>query len=458
MAAVVAVFLFVAYGSVIPSIRTLPMLGFLGLERSVALLPYSLCVVVGMAMSTRHLARFSSKVSRITWSDAAYITSRQVAYVALCIFIFMFVTKDRLIGRMFLGTYLCLLAGLELLVNQGLPRLLTRFVFGKHLLIPTLFVGTAAQISKLHNWLATKEFLGIEPVGFVTHDSRSTEGTHYPFLGPLEGLGRVIEEKKVAQVIFFGIPTDPDEGRAMIETCQDRGCRLLIYSNLSETLQHPLVMISEEGFAFYALQEEPLEDPTNRMLKRAFDLAISIPVVLFLLPPICLWVWVMQRFQAPGRLLFVQRRAGQRGGEFSMLKFRSMYDVLHDESVQARKADERIYPFGRLIRRTSIDEFPQFLNVLIGNMSIVGPRPHLPAHDAEFSRLYRGYRTRHFAKPGLTGLAQIRGFRGEITDPHVLKKRVESDLYYIANWSFWLDASITLRTFRQVLYPPKTAY
>ena len=219
--------------------------------------------------------------------------------------------------------------------------------------------------------------------------------------------------------------------------------------------------VVEEGHTFYSLQEEPLEDPMNLLAKRVFDIALSLPVVVFVLPPLCLWVWAMQRIQAPGRLLFVQNRAGLRRNEFRIFKFRSMRDTASEaahEAVQARKGDDRIYPFGHFLRKSSLDEFPQFLNVLRGEMSIVGPRPHMPAHDVEFSRYYKSYRTRHFAKPGITGLAQTRGYRGEITDPALLKERVQSDIFYITNWSFWLDLQITLKTGWQILRPPKSAY
>ena len=128
------------------------------------------------------------------------------------------------------------------------------------------------------------------------------------------------------------------------------------------------------------------------------------------------------------------------------------------EAVQASKGDSRIYPFGQFLRKTSLDEFPQFLNVLLGSMSIVGPRPHVPAHDKLFAQQMNAYRTRFFAKPGITGLAQCNGFRGEITEPALLQHRIEFDLQYIATWSIWLDLQITFKTAYQVLFPPKTAY
>jgi lipopolysaccharide/colanic/teichoic acid biosynthesis glycosyltransferase len=189
--------------------------------------------------------------------------------------------------------------------------------------------------------------------------------------------------------------------------------------------------------------------------------ALSMAVVVPILPPLMLWVWVMQRFQAPGRLFFTQERTGYGQRPFRMIKFRSMYEAKSDagqESKQARRGDDRVYPFGRFLRRTSLDEFPQFLNALKGDMSIVGPRPHMVAHDQEFSHQLKGYRTRFFVKPGITGLAQCHGCRGEITDPVLLTRRVEHDLTYVTQWSIWLDLQITLRTVWQVLFPPKTAY
>jgi lipopolysaccharide/colanic/teichoic acid biosynthesis glycosyltransferase len=128
------------------------------------------------------------------------------------------------------------------------------------------------------------------------------------------------------------------------------------------------------------------------------------------------------------------------------------------EAQQASKHDQRIYPFGRLLRSSSLDEFPQFWNVLLGEMSIVGPRPHLPQHDYEFSKTAKAYRTRQLIKPGITGLAQVSGLRGEITDPALLQKRIDTDIVYITTWSLWLDIKIILMTAWQVVRPPSAAY
>jgi putative colanic acid biosynthesis UDP-glucose lipid carrier transferase len=183
--------------------------------------------------------------------------------------------------------------------------------------------------------------------------------------------------------------------------------------------------------------------------------------VLLVLPPLTLFTWIIQLFQAPGPVFFTQERTGYGHQVFRMFKFRSMYAVQQDakaEAQQARKGDSRIYPFGRFLRKSSLDELPQFWNVLIGDMSAIGPRPHLIAHDRLFATQMNAYRTRFFAKPGITGLAQCNGFRGEITEPALLQKRIELDLEYISTWSIWIDIQITVKTAQQIFFPPKSAY
>jgi exopolysaccharide biosynthesis polyprenyl glycosylphosphotransferase len=437
-------------------------ISFINVSPDVNLAGYFLCVLAGMTASIRVLNAHGSRFHRLTWVDAARITTRQVVCIGLFIFALMFALKDRNLGRLFVGSYLCICWAVLLFFNQGLPRMLSRIAFQRTHKLPTLFIGSRTQRARLETWLAKNEALGIQPVGFLSESSEDSqiEG-EFRFLGSTKNLRAVLPEKSVAQVILLELPETLTQTREIIETCQDNGCRVLIYNNLSDQLQHPLIPISEEGHHFYTLQEEPLEDPLNRVLKRIYDIAVSLPVVLFILPVLSLWVWIVQRLQAPGRVFFTQKRIGQRGRQFSIYKFRSMYDAnygAHVEAQQAIKGDKRIYSFGRFLRRSSLDEFPQFINVLRGEMSIVGPRPHLAVHDEEFARLTKAYRTRFFVKPGITGLAQTRGYRGEIVDRQLLHKRVHFDLQYITSWSVWLDIQITIKTLGQVIFSPPSAH
>lgn len=453
--AVLAVLLLVAYASLL---RYLPSLS---LALDVDISPYMLCVLTGMAFSTRFVHQLASSFHRLSWAQAAWLATRQVGAILLVVFAFMFAFKDRSMSRLFMGTYLLLCWVVLVLINRGLPQMLSRLFFEQGRRVPTLFVGTLGSLSRLKDWLATKQVLGLHPVGFLSLEGEPGHVTEPPFLGGLPDLPGKIQQQRVGQVVLLEIPRTATEGRYIIETCQNQGCRLLIYSNLGEQLRHPLVTVTEEGHQFYTLQEEPLEDPFNRILKRLYDLALALPVVVLVLPPLIVLVWLMQRKQAPGRLFHVQERTGYAHRRFRMLKFRSMYDVEQDaaaEGRQARQGDARIYPFGRWLRKTSLDEFPQFWNVLLGHMSAVGPRPHLPVHDDLFAKQMNAYRTRFFVKPGITGLAQSHGYRGEITDPVMLQKRIAYDLEYIATWSIWADLQITVKTVRQVVFPPKSAY
>lgn len=432
------------------------------LSPEVNLIPYFLCMVGGMVLSTRDLARYAARFHVLDLDDAARLAVRQVGLMALLTFTMMFATLDRSISRLFLGSFLlwCWL-GLTLL-NARLPRVLARIVFQRGHHLPTVFIGRMNSFAKLNDWIANKEPLGIHPVGLLSDDAAADSAAPFvPMLGRVADLPQVLAERQVGQVVLLETPATDAEARTVIDICQEHGCRLLIHNNIAERYTHPVVPIVEEGRHFYTLQEEPLEDPLNRLLKRVFDLVISVPVVLFVLPPLCLWVWGMQRAQAPGPLFHVRERLGQRGRPFRMLKFRSMHVSAEDlaaESRQARAEDDRIFPFGRLMRRRSLDEFPQFLNVFLGQMSVVGPRPYMPLLDAEFRRQTRGYRTRHLVKPGITGLAQSLGYRGEILEQEMLSRRVYWDVYYITHWSVWLDLQITARTLWQMLHPPETAY
>lgn len=433
------------------------------LTREVNLLPYFLCVIAGMVLSTRDLKELAARFHVLDLADAARLAGKQVVFMAALTFAMMFATQDRSISRLFLGTFLlwCWL-GLTLL-NARLPRVIARVVFQRGHHLPTLFIGRMSSFAQLNNWIAHKEPLGIHPVGLLSDDPEvaGSASPFVPLLGRVADLPRVLTERPVGQVVLLGLPATDAEARTVIDICQEQGCRLLIHNNLAERYTHPLVPTVEEGRHFYTLQEEPLEDPLNRLMKRAYDVAVALPVVVLVLPPLCAVVWLVQRMQAPGPLFHVRERRGQRGEVFRMLKFRSMRVSADDEAAESRQAkpeDERIFPFGRRLRRHSLDEFPQFWNVLLGDMSVVGPRPYMPLLDEEFRQQTRGYRTRHLVKPGITGLAQSLGYRGEILEKEMLSRRVYWDVYYITHWSIWLDLQITARTLWQIVEPPRTAY
>jgi lipopolysaccharide/colanic/teichoic acid biosynthesis glycosyltransferase len=433
------------------------------LSRQVNLLPYFLCVIGGMLLSARDLARLAARFHLLDLSRAAQLAARQVGLMAVLIFTMMFATLDRDISRLFLGSFLvwCWL-GLSFLNARG-PRALARLVFQRGHRLPTVFIGRLASFGQLEEWIAHKEPLGIHPVGLLADESPAAGGAPLPapWLGRVADLPMILADRQVGQVIVLELPASDVAARSLIEICREHGCRLLIHNNLEERYTQPLVPIVEEGRHCYTLQEEPLEEPLNRWVKRAYDLSIAVPVVVLVLPLLCAWTALMQARQAPGPLFHVRERRGLQGQKFRMLKFRSMNVGPADEraeSRQAHSADARIFPFGRFLRRRSLDEFPQFWNVVCGDMSVVGPRPYMPELDETFRLRTRGYRSRQLVKPGITGLAQSFGYRGEILEQEMLLRRVHWDVHYISHWSIWLDLQITVRTLGQIFRPPATAY
>jgi len=181
-------------------------------------------------------------------------------------------------------------------------------------------------------------------------------------------------------------------------------------------------------------------------------------VTLFVLPVATAIVWFYQRMQSPGPIFFRQERTGIHNELFLLYKFRTMHVNNPNPAQQATQNDSRIFPAGRWLRKLSIDELPQFINVLLGEMSVVGPRPHLAVHDCDFEITAPSYRVRHWVKPGITGLAQVRGFRGETKSPADVVKRTDSDIDYLENWSLQMEITIILRTFIHLLKAPPSAY
>lgn len=207
----------------------------------------------------------------------------------------------------------------------------------------------------------------------------------------------------------------------------------------------------------FTTYENPLQNMANRAVKRLFDICFSM---IFLIPTAIIFpfVFIMMKIQSPGPILFKQKRTGIDGKTFNCYKFRSMHVNADADKVQATKDDPRKYPFGNFMRKANIDELPQFLNVLKGDMSIVGPRPHMLAHTEQYSELIDKYMVRHFVKPGVTGWAQVTGFRGETKELWQMEGRVKRDIWYMEHWSIWLDIRIIWLTVKTIFIHDKNAY
>jgi putative colanic acid biosynthesis UDP-glucose lipid carrier transferase len=213
-----------------------------------------------------------------------------------------------------------------------------------------------------------------------------------------------------------------------------------------------------DEFPILSLRPEPLEDVGNSMKKRFFDVVFSLLVIVFILSWLMPILAILILLNSKGPIFFVQWRSGKNNKKFRCLKFRSLSVNEDANTRQVSKNDKRITSFGKFLRKTNLDEMPQFFNVLVGNMSVVGPRPHMLRHTENYSKLLEEYMIRHFIKPGVTGWAQVKGFRGEIKDQEQLRKRIEHDIWYMEHWSLWLDVRIILLTFYCTIKGDKNAF
>jgi exopolysaccharide biosynthesis polyprenyl glycosylphosphotransferase len=375
------------------------------------------------------------------------------------LFVYLVVTKDGTISRIFLGLCLPMIYLGLLWSNRYLSRQLATYLFSGARKGRVLLIGSPDKAEMLSYWLQSKKIFGIQTMG-ILHDTPNDHkaDSTFPYLGPVSYAEKVIKEQNITQIILLELPSEDEMYRRLIFEVESQGVRFLILNNLEEKLRHPICYFDDDGFNFIGLRKEPLEDPLNRISKRILDVTIALPVVLFLLPPVALIVWIIQRINSPGPLILRQMRAGLQNNQFEILKFRTMHVNNPSVAQQASRNDARIYRGGQTLRRFSIDELPQFWNVLYGQMSLVGPRPHLVEHNEQFARVISRFPIRMVVKPGITGLAQVRGFRGEAKDLEAISQRLKSDLEYLENWRLMLDVMIIVKTTVQMIFPPKTAY
>lgn len=273
-------------------------------------------------------------------------------------------------------------------------------------------------------------------------------------------LGRLAQLKRELQLtdLYVTLPGPPEaELNELIEQAENLLLTLHLVPDFGAFEVKNLSIELYDHLPVLAVQQHPLDQWGNRALKRAFDIVFSIAFLLvvgsWLFPLLALLV----RLSGPGPIFFRQRRHGLRGEEFWCYKFRSMRVNAEADSRQARAGDDRITPIGRFMRRSNLDELPQFLNVLQGTMSVVGPRPHMLFQTEHFSQVIDKYMVRHAVKPGITGLAQARGFRGETPTVWHMQSRVKFDRYYVEHWSLWLDLQIISGTIGQMFRGNKNA-
>lgn len=400
-------------------------------------------------LHTEYVARRLERIYRSTW--------KTVALHIVLFTLYLFFSKENNFSPAFLLLFYIFLF-LACIVNRFLGTLFQYVLVNKFKATKSVAImGNNYTAARLRQYLKIQG--NINFYGFIGANDQL-------FSGNAGGLDPgVIEEISIAvhagvKDLYVCIPPERMiELNALVKEADRQLIRLKFIPDMGGALAAPYTISYLGGeFPMITLRPEPLEDIANRFKKRAFDLVFSSLVILFIMSWLYPLMALLIRLGSRGPVLFKQQRSGRNDKPFYCYKFRSMRINDNSHLAQATKDDDRITRVGRFMRRNSLDEFPQFFNVFMGDMSIVGPRPHMLKHTEEYRKLIDKFMVRHFSKPGITGWAQVNGLRGETKETEDMERRVEHDIYYIENWSLMWDIRIIFLTVINMLRGEDNAF
>jgi putative colanic acid biosynthesis UDP-glucose lipid carrier transferase len=277
-------------------------------------------------------------------------------------------------------------------------------------------------------------------------------------------LGRILDcflyilENNIEEIYCAASKFNQKELQNLIDFADNNLIKVKLIPDNKEIFSRAMSIELYDNVPVLNIRKVPLDTETGRITKRFFDLIFSSLVLVFVLSWLTPLLFVLIKLESPGPLYFKQKRHGLKRQIFWCYKYRSMTENKHSNSKMATKNDQRITRVGKFIRKTSIDELPQFINVFLGEMSVVGPRPHMELHTEDYEISVDKYLVRHFVKPGITGLAQIKGYRGEIMEKSDIHNRIKLDIFYVEKWSLWLDIKIIIKTVTNVFKGEEKAY
>ena len=308
-----------------------------------------------------------------------------------------------------------------------------------------IIIGTCDEIARAENIVFNASYLGLRVVGHVSVDANNHHNLKTKNLGMSTDIEKLIVDHDVDQVWIATTFEQSALANIILLNLKNSpvSIKWLPHFYDFQLLNHSISQV--DGYPILNLSDTPIQGVAR--ISKWLEDKILASIILLMISPVLLAIALAVKWTSRGPILFKQERHGERGQIIKVYKFRSMY--MHDEGksvTQAKKGDSRITPLGSFLRRTSLDELPQFFNVLQGRMSIVGPRPHALVHNKQYRKSIDSYMRRHGVKPGITGWAQINGLRGETDTLDKMERRVEADMYYINNWSLWLDIKIIFLT------------
>lgn len=320
-----------------------------------------------------------------------------------------------------------------------------------------VFLGINETTHEICHTMSDKES-GYRMMGYFNEKPDETISTYMPYLGHPDKIIAYLEENHPHRVYCSLSSKEKNLIRQVIYWTENNFAHFFHVPQIRTYLQRRMWFGLVGDVPILSLHTMPLNNLDNRIVKRTFDLLVSGLFLITVFPFIYLIVGTIIKITSPGPIFFKQKRHGLNGKEFWCYKFRSMKVNKDADKIQATKNDPRKTKFGDFMRKTNIDELPQLINVFLGDMSLVGPRPHMLKHTEEYSALIDTYMVRHFVKPGVTGWAQVTGFRGETKELYQMEGRIKADIWYMEHWSFILDLNIIFKTFTNVIHGEKNAY
>jgi putative colanic acid biosynthesis UDP-glucose lipid carrier transferase len=402
------------------------------------------------------IVRIELDFRRWRFRDLLKTTLYQIFIISIVVICCLFALKaSSAVSRLFIACFLGIASVAMIVIHMFTRQILRATINNEKRSEKAIILGAGLVGRKLYAELTQNKYLGIHVDGLFDDDASKNGGA---ILGAVEQAKDYAVAHRVSKIYS----TLPISAQSKIIDFMRFSERNMIHFHIVPQIGYytniPVVLEYAGDMPIFSIRRVPLSSWHNTAIKRALDMLVSLVFLLTCFPLIYIILGLLIKISSPGPVFFVQERTGFKGKKFKCYKFRSMKCNREANIRQATAGDDRKTRIGNFIRRTNLDELPQFINVLRGDMSLVGPRPHMLLHTSEYSQLINYYMVRHLIKPGITGWAQINGYRGETNTLEKMEGRIKKDIWYIENWSVLLDMEIILKTMLIMLKGDKKAY
>jgi putative colanic acid biosynthesis UDP-glucose lipid carrier transferase len=381
---------------------------------------------------------------------------KSTALQSIVTIVFIFLAKEDLFTRYFIVYFsilLILLVSLRVILFRKVLKYLRRR--GKNIR-SLLVVGNGEVAHNFKTMVESNPDFGYHFLGFLSDNDKEIE--NQDTIGKSSDLENIIASKGVEEVVVATSGSKTELLQNIVSICNRKAIKIHIIPDYFNYVSSRFQISTFGDFPIVTVRREPLDEIQWRIIKRSFDIIFSFGVVVFILSWLFPIIFIISKLTSRGSVMFIQDRVGTKNEMFHCYKFRTMKDISEVSNNTFKPVvqnDPRITKLGKFLRRSNLDELPQFVNVLFGDMSVVGPRPHAIPYDLKYGKVVDEIRLRHNVNPGITGWAQIHGLRGDVTDEEENKRRtiqrIEYDLWYIENWTFTLDFQIILLTIWQMI-------